>query len=378
MADPAEEWRDVAEAPGYRVSNLGNVLGKRGTLLTQNVNQFGYKTVSPFMNGKTLYRQVHRLVAIAFAPNPDSLPLVNHIDGDRLNNNVSNLEWVTAKQNAERTVNHATESSRRSRKVIQTFPDGRTETWSSMKEAAEEAGVSQGVMTTLCRSGRPNASGSSWKYFEDATPAPPGEQWGTASGIVVSTHGRIRLPDGQIVVGRQRGAYLRYQSHGVHRLVAEVFCEKPPGANTVNHRDGNPVNNHRDNLEWVTQRENCNHAVVSGLSRRYAVRRTQPNGTVTTYPSIQEASRQTHISAGDIVGACKGRKKLAGGSSWEYMTPETAAALEAKRVSEAVTTSEAEISAALGPAPSQPAATPMAEPKIDGDDLEELFAQLGL
>jgi hypothetical protein len=87
-----EEWKPVDEVPEYLVSNFGRVKGRRGALLALCANQFGYKIASLFVNKKTIYRQAHRLVALAFIPNPDNHPLVNHIDGNKLNNHVSNLE----------------------------------------------------------------------------------------------------------------------------------------------------------------------------------------------------------------------------------------------------------------------------------------------
>jgi hypothetical protein len=370
MDGPAEAWGPIEEAPGYQVSSLGRVMGRRGKPLTQIVNQFGYKTVSPYVGGKTLYRQAHRLVAQAFIPNPDGLPLVNHIDGDRLNNVVSNLEWVTARQNAERVVKPAEESARRSRKVVQTFPDGHSEIWNSMKEAAEEAGICSATMvSSYCRTGRTCPGGSRWAYVEDTAPAPEDERWALAQGIEISSHGRIRLKSGQVVAGRMRGNYLRYQSHGVHRLVAEAFCGRPPGSDVVNHKNGDPADNRASNLEWLTQQQNCAHAVATGLSRRYSVQRTAPNGETTDYPSIQEASRQTHISAGDICWACKGHKARAGGSQWKYLgDPMPAAAPDGEPPHEETKNTNA--------APGGDAVHE--EPKITDADLDALLATLGL
>lgn len=86
-----EQWAALGD--GYSVSSYGRVTGPRGELKYYNVQ--GYKTVR---FNKTSYR-VHRLVASAFIPNPDNKPIVNHIDGDRSNNNIDNLEWATAWEN---------------------------------------------------------------------------------------------------------------------------------------------------------------------------------------------------------------------------------------------------------------------------------------
>ena len=97
-----EEWRIIADFPNYEVSNYGEVrrVWKNHTNLKATaVNGFGYEIVHLSRNGENKHRPIHRLVAAAFIDNPDNLPEVNHIDGDKLNNCVSNLEWVSRSQN---------------------------------------------------------------------------------------------------------------------------------------------------------------------------------------------------------------------------------------------------------------------------------------
>lgn len=59
----------------------------------------------------------------------------------------------------------------------------------------------------------------------------------------------------------------RHKSAAVHRFVAAAFCEKPSGKMEVNHRDGNKLNNHAENLEWVTRSQNQIHATTHNLKR---------------------------------------------------------------------------------------------------------------
>ena len=97
-----EEWRVIPDYPNYEVSNYGEIrrVWKNHTnLKSTTVNRFGYETVHLSKNGENKHCKVHRLVAAAFIDNPDNLPEVNHIDGDKLNNCVSNLEWVSRSQN---------------------------------------------------------------------------------------------------------------------------------------------------------------------------------------------------------------------------------------------------------------------------------------
>lgn len=96
-----EEWKSIDGFEGlYEVSNMGRVRNKDGLILRGSYSsRGGYHTVSLFKQGKKIWRSVHRLVAIAFIPNPEHKPVVNHIDENKTNNCVSNLEWVTQKEN---------------------------------------------------------------------------------------------------------------------------------------------------------------------------------------------------------------------------------------------------------------------------------------
>ena len=97
-----EIWRDIEGCVGHQVSNFGRVKsfkGKTPRILTPAPNHSGYLQVGLSCNNKVKKCRVHRLVAQAFIPNSLNKPQINHIDGSKANNNVSNLEWATRSEN---------------------------------------------------------------------------------------------------------------------------------------------------------------------------------------------------------------------------------------------------------------------------------------
>ena len=95
-----EIWANIKNYPDYQVSNLGNVRSyKNGMVKVINgwVQNTGYRTVS--LNNKKI--SIHRLVAETFIYKPEGKDVVNHKDGNKLNNKIENLEWCTNKENIQ-------------------------------------------------------------------------------------------------------------------------------------------------------------------------------------------------------------------------------------------------------------------------------------
>ena len=95
-----ENWSEYRET-GYYISNTGLVKCKDGSIKSPREDKYGYDRVNLYINGENITKTVHQLVAETFLPNPFDLPQINHIDGNKKNNNVYNLEWCTAQENID-------------------------------------------------------------------------------------------------------------------------------------------------------------------------------------------------------------------------------------------------------------------------------------
>ena len=91
-----EEFRDLKGFENYQISNLGRIYSKkrRTCLKVKRLGNSGYYQVRLSKDGSYVYKNLHRLIAETFIPNPNNLRTVNHINGNKLDNRISNLEWA--------------------------------------------------------------------------------------------------------------------------------------------------------------------------------------------------------------------------------------------------------------------------------------------
>ena len=161
----SEEWKDIPGYEGlYEVSNLGRIRNKKtGRILKLETSHQGYKRIRFSKGGKKF--AVHRLVAEAFIPNPQNLPMINHKDEDKTNNAVDNLEYCDCKYNN----NYGTAIIRRAennkKSVMQFDLSGKfIKEFASVGAAAEEIGVSIGTLSGALTGQQKTSKGYLWKY----------------------------------------------------------------------------------------------------------------------------------------------------------------------------------------------------------------------
>lgn len=92
---------DITGIRGYKINRSGEVYTPAGLKRKTCFDKYGYERVNIRNNGKRTNYFIHRLLAIAFIPNPENKPIINHINGNRADNRLENLEWVTYAENVQ-------------------------------------------------------------------------------------------------------------------------------------------------------------------------------------------------------------------------------------------------------------------------------------
>ena len=160
-----EVWKNI---PGvedaYQVSNLGRIR-KRLRELKPYVNWDGYLRVDvTSKDGKKARVALHRLVALAFVPNPDNKPHVNHLNGDRADCRAENLQWATNSENQRHRRSVMCSGGNSGRREVVCLSTGQT--FDSLSEAARKTGNRIASVQECCKGKRKTTHGLEWAYKE--------------------------------------------------------------------------------------------------------------------------------------------------------------------------------------------------------------------
>lgn len=166
-----EIWKSIEGTNGrLEVSNRGRVKSnlRDGRILKQQTDNKGYKRVRVTLDGVKRGYKVHRLVATAFVPNPNGLPQVNHIDGNKDNNNVANLEWVTSSENTIHAIYNGRLAAwgNASKPIIATeLSTGKTIRYNTISQA--ERALNTRHITDVLKGKRNSAKGYTFEYQKE-------------------------------------------------------------------------------------------------------------------------------------------------------------------------------------------------------------------
>lgn len=242
----------------YTISDEGEVYNKKTKRkLKGTYKRNEYHTVQLTINNKVKSIMTHKLVAEAFLPNINNFPVVHHIDGDKHNNKLENLQWVTVKENAE-------------------------------------TGPSKRIGEKL--------------YIE------PNDEWkilSISNDYLINDKGqlynRIRK---QMTMGSIRNGYIRVEIKGkaysMHRLVYKTFIGPIPQGMVIDHINGIKDDNRLENLRCISQSENAINAQQNGHKGQHKVAQYDLNNNlIKEYPSFTAAAKEFNVSYAAISSAAK-------------------------------------------------------------------------
>lgn len=274
--------KQIYDYINYFIDEQGNVFNSlTNKNLKGSIGENGYRYYRLSKNNEKKMFYAHRLVAEHYLENPNNLPIVNHIDGNKLNNDVNNLEWISYSDNSK----HWHVNSSVTRKTTE-------------------------------------------YYTEDLE----NEQWVEFQNYYVSSCGRVRRKKKNNLLRPSvaSGYYkVRLSNEGItqdyliHKLVFQLFGnETLDDTKVIDHIDGNKLNNNINNLRQITIKDNVKAAFYETKTNsniKPVAQYDKENNLLNTFVSIKDAALKLNLDASTISKVCRGINKSHGGFIFKYL-----------------------------------------------------------
>lgn len=336
MDTDEEIWKQLVidgNEYNYEVSNMGKIRVK-STQKVMSLNKcIRYLRCQLIYKSKRKMYYIHRLVAIIFIDNPNKLLVVNHVNHNSHDNRATNLEWVTYSENAI----HSYQNYNRVLlgHVLLQYELGTNKLikeYISKSEAARILNMSIHTVTRLAET-RDEKYGY-YLVYKDKPISKKQDNSDLSEFVEIQNYknyyihrdGRVYSKYTNKLLKPVKNIYLYVNignNKAIHRLVAQHFIPNPENKPHVNHKDGNKLNYHVDNLEWATRSENLQHAIDTGLnSCTISIKQYTLDGQfVSEYKSISDACRALNIPThcvSMITRSCDKKVKYAYNFIWRY------------------------------------------------------------
>ncbi|AYV79461.1 MAG: putative HNH endonuclease [Faunusvirus sp.] len=321
---PVEIWKDIDGYPNYQVSNMGNFKNIKSNKLMSGWPAKTYTNISLKKDGISTTFRAHRLVAIAFIPNPDNKPQVNHL-GAKTDNRVCMLEWSTRQENVRHAIDNITNLYKVAVQRIDPETKKVLHTYDSLDDV-EADGYTAGGVTYYIKglSQKPTYKGYIWKRVNEIKEEKvyPDEKWVSLADCIypeiskysqysVSNLGRIRGIHGKILrpytnVGphtislRETGTEQK-KTLLVHRIIIMGFnIPNPDNKPEVDHINSISTCNILSNLCWANKKDQCDNLnskdkIIKSLLLNVEV--TDSNGIITKYAGLKSLAKLLGTSA---------------------------------------------------------------------------------
>ena len=330
-------WKQIPGFPKYEASIYGEIRNFK-TKDELKLNPVGgYNMVGIYGDHERVQCKVNRLIALTFIPNPDNLPVVDHIDNNKINDHVLNLRWMTYSQNSQAYV----DDFKVYRKILQFDIDGNyIKTWESQRELLKEhPEYKMHSIRAQIRGTRISAYQHKWKFdpaIPDRTPDPNEKfepitieyEEHDLSNYSISKKGNIinnkenllmstnLNESGYVIVSLRCKKKKKPVSAKIHRLLGIMFLENddPENKTEIDHLDKNRENNDLPNLEWVTCQENN----LRAHGKMVKMMDKDTNEVLKIFRCANDAMRylgiKSHISMSQM---CK--SKTSHGYKWQFV-----------------------------------------------------------
>lgn len=273
-------WTPVKDYTEYEVSTSGKIRNSKTLRILKSCLRNGYSSITLSKNNKKKTVNIHVIVAMTYLQKPDkeNQYIVNHINEDKQDNRLSNLEYVTYAQNTKHSAT--------------TIRTKNTKDY----DLSKFTDIPNYNMYMISRSG--DIYSKNIKRLVSMT----------------------KIPSGYLKI-KMKSDNGKYKDNYIHVLMAFTYLDYTPlnRFNVINHKDGIKYNNFIENLEIVSHRQNMIHS--ANINRHKFFRKSVyyiKDNNIIEYESAKKASVDTRIDHSSIIKSCKSPNKLAGNIKWFY------------------------------------------------------------